>query len=131
MEWRGCWDWLRDPRGRTAGEFTDLLGKISDLSLSSSDDKWVWNLDPSGGFSVSSLTHMVQHKLNAELFSNIQYIWNSWVPRKVNICWWRMLLNRILTHEKLASRGRVLPSLQCLFCDNSLESLDHYLLSCW
>ncbi|GKE03667.1 RNA-directed DNA polymerase, eukaryota, reverse transcriptase zinc-binding domain protein [Tanacetum coccineum] len=34
-----------------------------------------------------------------------KFVWNSWVPRKVNVCAWRVALDRLPTRENLSRRG--------------------------
>lgn len=58
-EWVGKWDWTRLPSGRTTDDLNSLVNILGSLCLSDSPDKWSWNLDPSGSFSVKQLTQQV------------------------------------------------------------------------
>ncbi|PWA60657.1 RNA-directed DNA polymerase, eukaryota, Reverse transcriptase zinc-binding domain protein [Artemisia annua] len=90
----------------------------------------VWSLDDSGVFSVKSLSTCVQDKLFSNNDPNPPFIWNSWVPRKVNVCVWHMALNRLPTRSNLIRHGVLIPSTLCLFCGIDEESQQHCFLSC-
>lgn len=94
------------------------------------EDKWVWSLNDSESFSVKSLCVAIQNKLLNNHISVPNFTWNSWVPRKVNICVWRLALDRLPTRSNLIRRGIQLDSSSCLFCDVHEESRDHCFCSC-
>ncbi|GJY19325.1 F-box domain containing protein [Tanacetum coccineum] len=52
------------------------------------------------------------------------------IPKKVNICVWRASLNRIPTRSNLASRGLILSSTCCPFCDDAWDEIGHCGISC-
>ncbi|GKE10900.1 RNA-directed DNA polymerase, eukaryota, reverse transcriptase zinc-binding domain protein, partial [Tanacetum coccineum] len=58
-------------------------------------------------FTVKSFSHAIQKKLLTIDVSDMarSLSWNSWVPRKVNICAWRVLLDRLPTRANLVHRG--------------------------
>lgn len=56
--------------------------------------------------------------------------WLNWLPIKVCSFAWRVVLGRIPVVENLSRRGlRGLES-GCVFCDHSLEDVDHLLFQC-
>ncbi|GKC01005.1 RNA-directed DNA polymerase, eukaryota, reverse transcriptase zinc-binding domain protein, partial [Tanacetum coccineum] len=58
-------------------------------------------------------------------------VWNTWVPRKVNVCAWRVAMDRLPTRENLLRRGLInLDSSSCFFCGSDVESKEHCFLSC-
>ncbi|GKD24371.1 RNA-directed DNA polymerase, eukaryota, reverse transcriptase zinc-binding domain protein [Tanacetum coccineum] len=57
-------------------------------------------------------------------------LWNSWVPKKVNIFIWRALKGRLPVREELGRRGIDLDSLLCPCCNNAVESCNHSLILC-
>ena len=48
---------------------------------------------------------------------------------KINIFFWVMLQNRILTVDNLIKRGQKIPN-RCILCKNHCESVDHLFLHC-
>ncbi|GKC02546.1 RNA-directed DNA polymerase, eukaryota, reverse transcriptase zinc-binding domain protein [Tanacetum coccineum] len=100
----GNWSWHFTPRGRAIDDLASLASSIGNLSLLMDGmDRW----------------HVGEH-----------HYWNSWIPRKVNICVWRAFLNRLSSRSNLASRGVVLESLTCLFCECVDEDLEHCMIRC-
>ncbi|GKA72137.1 putative reverse transcriptase domain-containing protein [Tanacetum coccineum] len=128
----GVWAWRSPPRGRADSDLHSLEHLFSGLSLQQEkDDVWTWNADISGKFFVKCLSDLVQSKLLTE--SNLEVLelkWNSWVPKKVNICLWRASLNRLPTRSNLTNKGINLDSDQCLFCNDHEKTLDHCLIRC-
>ncbi|GJS09350.1 RNA-directed DNA polymerase, eukaryota, reverse transcriptase zinc-binding domain protein, partial [Tanacetum coccineum] len=57
--------------------------------------------------------------------------WNSWIPRKVNVCVWRASLNRLATRVNLVHRGINISDVACPFCDIEDEDVNHVLISCY
>ncbi|GKB00088.1 putative RNA-directed DNA polymerase, eukaryota, reverse transcriptase zinc-binding domain protein [Tanacetum coccineum] len=92
--WCGKWDWILPPRGRAIGDVIDLVSTIRNLSLSSdSTDRWSWSKDASSIYKVSTLSNTFQPISLADCNLGVHHKWNSWIPRKVNICVWRGSLN--------------------------------------
>ncbi|GKB45132.1 reverse transcriptase domain, reverse transcriptase zinc-binding domain protein [Tanacetum coccineum] len=56
-----------------------------------------------------------------------QLRWNSWIPRKINVCVWRASLDMLPSQVNLIARGVDIPSYLCPFCEAEDESLDHSL----
>ncbi|GKA61680.1 putative RNA-directed DNA polymerase, eukaryota, reverse transcriptase zinc-binding domain protein [Tanacetum coccineum] len=93
-------------------------------------NKWVWSLDSSGSFKVSTLTKRIQNIRLAEFITGDHHLWNSLVPRKVNIYVWRASLNRLPTRVNLDLRGINMASNLCPFCDTCVEDIEHCLINC-
>lgn len=130
-KWGGTWEWRSILRGRTATDFNKLLNIIGQLTLSTGKhDCWRWNLEPSGSLSVWILTKLVQDKLLFGARLDLQFMWNSWVPKKIGICVWRALINRRPTRSKLRSRGVISGSQKCLLCNIEEETMDHLINHC-
>ncbi|PWA45333.1 Endonuclease/exonuclease/phosphatase [Artemisia annua] len=58
-----------------------------------------------GRFSVKSLNSLIQNKLIGGGRIDVPFKWNSWFPRKVNICAWRLTMNRLPTKDNLTRFG--------------------------
>ncbi|PWA45184.1 RNA-directed DNA polymerase, eukaryota, Reverse transcriptase zinc-binding domain protein [Artemisia annua] len=129
--WQFKWVWRKHPSGRASGDLHLLVSLINGLVLESHlDDKWFWSLDNSCVFLVKSLCRAVQDKLFSNNDPDPPFIWNPWVPRKVNVCVWRMALNRLPTRSNLIRHGVSVPLAVCLFSGIDEESQQHCFLSC-
>ena len=128
---QGNWAWTRQPSGRADGDLTKLVTDLNGLTLNESqDDKWEWTLTASRKFLVASLCRAIHLRLNANDVSTPPFNWNSWVPRKVNVCAWRVALDRLPTRLNLCQRVINLPTSVCLFCGLYDESRDHCFFLC-
>ncbi|GJV23279.1 RNA-directed DNA polymerase, eukaryota, reverse transcriptase zinc-binding domain protein [Tanacetum coccineum] len=108
------------------GDLEALINFISNTSLSSNEpDKWSWTRDTSGNFKVKVLVKSIQEVAMSDSIISNNYRWNSWIPRKVNICVWRASLNRLPTRSNLSHRGITLPFSMCPLCDVDLEIIEH------
>ncbi|GKB12598.1 RNA-directed DNA polymerase, eukaryota, partial [Tanacetum coccineum] len=120
--WRAVWDWRINHRGRALDDLTNLSSIIGDLSLSpGTNDKWLWSCDATGVFKVRSITSLIQNKLLEYCKLDNHLLWNSWIPRKVNICVWRASLNRLPSRLNLQNRGVALSSILCPLCEDELS----------
>ncbi|GJY40252.1 RNA-directed DNA polymerase, eukaryota, reverse transcriptase zinc-binding domain protein [Tanacetum coccineum] len=129
--WSGNWSWRCPPRGRALDELSNLVSRIGNLSLDLDRvDKWSWAGETSGVFKVKILSKKIQN-LSLNNFSlGKHHYWNSWIPRKVNICVWRASLDRLPSRANLAIRGIDHSSTSCRFCETELEDIDHSLIRC-
>ncbi|KAL4586442.1 hypothetical protein LXL04_011078 [Taraxacum kok-saghyz] len=101
---------------------------LHDAPLSETEDKWTWQLETHGDFSVKSL----RRKWETENLQELQYKhwWNSWVPIKVNFLGWRAALNRLPVKAELRKRHVQLPDHLCGFCNTEEETCEHLFLQC-
>nr|GEU80515.1 RNA-directed DNA polymerase, eukaryota [Tanacetum cinerariifolium] len=128
--WKGMRAWRIPPRGRALDDIASLTTHIRNFTLSDGDDKWIWKGDASGNFKVSNLALCIQNNLFADNYLGLHHIWNSWIPRKVNLCVWRDSINRLPTILNLIMRGVILNSTSCPFYNTMEESIDHCLITC-
>lgn len=129
--WGGKWAWRSPPRGRLCDDLASLLSLIGSLTLSANnDDKWLWTHDASGIFKVKTLSRRLQDLTRIDHSLGSHHVWNSWIPRKVNICVWRASINRLATRTNLSLRGVSFNSTTCPFCEEFDEDIDHCLIRC-
>ncbi|PWA73977.1 reverse transcriptase domain, Reverse transcriptase zinc-binding domain protein [Artemisia annua] len=77
--WQGKWDWNRQPSGRADGDLTKLVTDLNGFTLDEAqDDRWEWTLTSSRKFTVASLCHAIQLKMNLNDASVPPFTWNSW-----------------------------------------------------
>jgi hypothetical protein len=127
-----AWQW----RWRLWSCEEELLGEcktlLSNISLQhNSTDRWVWRLDPSNGYSVSGVCHLLtsQPVQTAEAVSN--FIWHKQVPLKVSVFVWCLLRNRLLTKDNLFVRGVITHgNNNCVTGCGDIETVQHMFLSC-
>ncbi|GKF03569.1 RNA-directed DNA polymerase, eukaryota, reverse transcriptase zinc-binding domain protein [Tanacetum coccineum] len=60
----------------------------------------------------------------------VRQVWNSWIPRKVNVGVWRAALNRLATRDNLIRRRIVIASGSCPLCGVDDKDMHHILISC-
>nr|GEZ47043.1 RNA-directed DNA polymerase, eukaryota, reverse transcriptase zinc-binding domain protein [Tanacetum cinerariifolium] len=129
--WIANWNWRFCPRGHALDDLSNILLNMGDLVLSNnSSDSWFWDRDSSGSFKVNTLSVGLQDIIFAEDHIGAPHLWNSWIPRKINLCVWRASINRLPTWSNLAFRGLALRSVKRPFCDIDEEVLDHCILKC-
>nr|GEZ80533.1 hypothetical protein [Tanacetum cinerariifolium] len=127
----GVWDWRIPIHGRAMDDLSRLIDLIGNNSFSSTfdgTDKWVWSGDGFGILKVKVLSQLIQNSLFSDCVIGEHHVWNSWIPRKVNVYVWRASLNRLPTRLNLAVRGVMLPSMVCPFYDDDSEDIDHCLI---
>nr|GEV07491.1 kinase-interacting protein 1-like [Tanacetum cinerariifolium] len=89
--WVGNWSWISPLRGRENDDLASLVSYIGCLHLNMDGaNKWVWSLDTSGSFKISTLTKRIQNVQLAEFITGDHHLWDSLVPRKN---WGNMIVN--------------------------------------
>lgn len=143
-EWRGEileWNlnWQRIFFSWEVAELDELTNLLQSVTISRvTDDTWVWFVDNSMQFSSFSAYRILQSKFGSSVTNSgedgfsFKHFWKSKVPKKVLAFCWQMLLARIPTKSNLLTRNVLQggQNLLCVFCDESLESVQHLFLSC-
>ncbi|GJV84912.1 RNA-directed DNA polymerase, eukaryota, reverse transcriptase zinc-binding domain protein [Tanacetum coccineum] len=119
----------RVPRGGIEeDQVTRLRNSLTNVILSQSLDRWVWNLESSGDFSVKSARSFIDDTLLPK--TDVPTRWVKVVPIKINIFAWKVSLDKLPTRLNLSLRGVDIPSIICPLCSISVESTSHLLFSC-
>nr|GFB05183.1 RNA-directed DNA polymerase, eukaryota [Tanacetum cinerariifolium] len=92
------------------------------------EDRWVWNLDNSGLFTVSSLRKKIGAKRLARVAEATR--WIKFVPIKVNVLSWKVMIYALPTRLNISRRGIGIPSIYCPICDCGVKSTDHLFFRC-
>ncbi|KAJ9557765.1 hypothetical protein OSB04_012379, partial [Centaurea solstitialis] len=125
--WR--WSWINTTVvERHADKVEELENLLKHVVLQDGVDKWSWDGDPSGEYTVSSLRGIIDSLSNPS--GETLCFWNNWMPPRVNCFVWRLLLNRIPTRTNLSKRGINTPSISCPLCNLEEESVDHLFCTC-
>ncbi|KAL5547790.1 hypothetical protein UlMin_003021 [Ulmus minor] len=106
----------------------------SSLSLA---DSYCWHFDNKGLYSVKSAYKLALHTdrvheptpSSSQLPSLWNYLWQSTIPPKVKIFWWRALHNIIPTSWNL-NVHHVPADLKCSLCGSGFETTVHSLFLC-
>lgn len=96
--------WRRSIKGGVESQQLNiLLALLSNIQLHSIPDKWEWDLDPSGLFSVRSTRRRIDDE---RLPSGLRPTrWNHFLSKKINILFWRVLLDRIPVKVRFGGKG--------------------------
>nr|GEV88051.1 hypothetical protein [Tanacetum cinerariifolium] len=117
------------PRGGLEmNKFVDLHAKLENIVLTDQDDSWSWTLDPSGFF-VASVRHLIDSK-TLDTSPNATR-WIRYIPIKLNIFVWRLMLNKLPSRVNLDRRGIDVDSVLCPTCQVDVETINHIFFSCY
>ena len=129
--WIGSWDWRSDLRGRSIGSLNDMEAFLSNNQFNvSGQDKWIWSGDKHSVFSVNQMVNLLKASHQGREDGVFRWFWCNLIPIKTNIFLWRFLRDALLTRLNLNKRGISLTYLNCIFCNNNEESLDHCFFTC-
>ncbi|GJR83314.1 RNA-directed DNA polymerase, eukaryota [Tanacetum coccineum] len=119
----------REPRGGIEEDQLRLLKDcLGQFILPQSKDRWVWNLDSAGEFSVKSARTFIDNYLLPKL--EVPTRWIKVVPIKINIFAWKVCLDKLPTRLNLSLRRVEIPFVLYPLCSIALESFSHLLFSC-
>ncbi|GKD82433.1 RNA-directed DNA polymerase, eukaryota, reverse transcriptase zinc-binding domain protein, partial [Tanacetum coccineum] len=119
----------RDPRGGVEkSQLEELTVAIQAVSLTSTRDRWVWALNGSGDFSVSSIRNLIDSRVLPK--GDLKTKWIRHVPIKVNIFAWKVMTNSLPTRFNISRRGIDIDSISCVNCEAGVETTNHIFFSC-
>lgn len=124
------WNWRHEPAVGSLLHLQNLTNKLVDANLSLSDtaDDWKWCLNPSSGFTVSSLRSALDDFLLGN--SGIKTRWNKLIPIKLNILRWRLERKRLPTLKNLSSIRVNVQHQTCALYGRGCDFEDHILWHC-
>ncbi|GJT58123.1 ribonuclease H-like domain-containing protein [Tanacetum coccineum] len=123
------WSYRREPGGGIEEEQQNMLfSKISGVILPNMRDRWIWSLEASGDFSVTTARHLIDDHLLPK--GDVPTRWVKAVPIKINVFAWRVCLDKLPTRLNLSLRGIEISSIMCPLCNSSVESASHLFFSC-
>ncbi|GJT84525.1 RNA-directed DNA polymerase, eukaryota, reverse transcriptase zinc-binding domain protein [Tanacetum coccineum] len=119
----------RAPRGGAEQtQFQLLKEKVEGYVLVNKNDRWVWSLEGSGDFSVSSVRKLIDGVTLPEVSSMTR--WIKAVPIKVNVHTWKVKLDCLPTRLNISRRGMDIDSILCPMCGKAVESTRHIFFTC-
>nr|GEZ07720.1 RNA-directed DNA polymerase, eukaryota [Tanacetum cinerariifolium] len=120
-------DWM--PRSGIEFEQWDhLLDSLEGVMLNPSEDRWSWDLNGSGEFSVASARRYIDNNRLPDISSKTR--WIKEVHIKVNVYAWKVRINGLPTRWNILRRGIDIPSILCPQCETSVESSKHLFFNC-
>nr|GFB12980.1 RNA-directed DNA polymerase, eukaryota [Tanacetum cinerariifolium] len=87
------------------------------------EDRWSWDLNGSGEFSVASARRYIDNNRLPDISSKTR--WIKEVPIKVNVHAWKVRVNGLPTRWNISHRGIDIPSILCPLCEMGVESSKH------
>ncbi|GJS86421.1 hypothetical protein Tco_0769057 [Tanacetum coccineum] len=112
--WVGNWDWRLPLRGRSVDNLNNMIPSlILPPLVDDSNDSWKWVLSPKGIFTVKYLSRFIDKKLDTSLPNEKIMHWNPWLPKKVNIFIWQVVLDQLPHLENLLARDVLVDSDLC------------------
>ncbi|GJR90742.1 RNA-directed DNA polymerase, eukaryota, reverse transcriptase zinc-binding domain protein [Tanacetum coccineum] len=118
----------RPMAGIEESQLLELTQLLSSVILSSANDRWNWNLDGHGVFSVKSAREEIDSHLLVTSSSSTR--WSKVIPIKLNVFVWRMFLDKLPTRSNLSNRGLDIPCTLCPICANVVETRNHLFFGC-
>nr|GEU36328.1 RNA-directed DNA polymerase, eukaryota, reverse transcriptase zinc-binding domain protein [Tanacetum cinerariifolium] len=119
----------RVPRGGIELEqFINLKALVQNVILDPMEDRWKWDLESSGDFSVASIRKRIDGITLLEVNSKSR--WIKYVPIKVNVHAWKVKNDALPSRFNILRRGIVINSIMCDICHNWVETVTHLFFSC-
>nr|GEU61210.1 hypothetical protein [Tanacetum cinerariifolium] len=102
-----CVGWNKVMLDKEDGEIHGSKGgfDVSDIS-SANSGVWVFLVKCCSNLNRFGIDlNEIMKKMLVSYVDSPKFVWNSWVPRKVNVCAWRVALDRLPTRKNLSHRG--------------------------
>lgn len=123
------WKWKNNVWSQAAvNELVEFYNLGIHVHLNEDQDCWVWKDEESKVFSVRAVRNSMRSKETVQCDAIFQ--WNKILPVKVNIFGWRLWLNKLPSKVALMLRGINIDSVECPFCGEYEETMDHLLTGC-
>ncbi|GJT34500.1 RNA-directed DNA polymerase, eukaryota [Tanacetum coccineum] len=108
----------RIPRGGIEqNQFDSLVELVRSVTIVPSADRWNWNLESTGIFSVAS----ARRRIDEICLPNIgeETRWVKCVPIKINVLAWKIKTDALPTRFNISRRGIDIQDMSCPICDNA------------
>nr|GEU40815.1 RNA-directed DNA polymerase, eukaryota, reverse transcriptase zinc-binding domain protein [Tanacetum cinerariifolium] len=118
-----------NPRGGCEQEqFEKVKELMKEVSLAPMFDRWTWELENTGDFSVASVCKLIDAKMLPIMENKTR--WINYVPIKVNIHAWKVMTDSLPTRYNISRRGICIDSILCANFDTGVETTSHLFFSC-
>nr|GEY47068.1 RNA-directed DNA polymerase, eukaryota, reverse transcriptase zinc-binding domain protein [Tanacetum cinerariifolium] len=109
-------------------QFNELSDMLQSVSLMPYSDRWVWSLEGSGEFSVTSIQNIIDDNRLSTV--DTRTLWIKYVPIKVNVLAWKIKIEALLRRFNISRRGIDIDSILCPIYECGVESARHVFFSC-
>ncbi|GKB62176.1 RNA-directed DNA polymerase, eukaryota, reverse transcriptase zinc-binding domain protein [Tanacetum coccineum] len=126
----GVWSfqWRREVTGRSSDLLARLMDDLNQIMRLEGEDTFCWNIGSTGLFTVGATRNHIDDLMLPTM--DLQTRWYKILPRKVNILFWRLRLDRLPHRLNLSRRGLDITSIMCPVCSNEVESNKHLFFYC-
>ncbi|GJU86800.1 RNA-directed DNA polymerase, eukaryota, reverse transcriptase zinc-binding domain protein [Tanacetum coccineum] len=119
----------RYPRGGVEfsqfGEFSALMHQVIHAPMA---DRWMWTRNSSGEFTVASVRQFIDDKIC--IGGDHKTTWIRFIPNKVNIHAWKVMLNALPIKFNISRRGIQIDSIICVNCGIGVKTTNHLFFTC-
>ncbi|XP_015960972.1 uncharacterized protein LOC107484934 [Arachis duranensis] len=135
LEWIWSFQWRRQLFQWELELLNQLHERLRLVKLvTEREDRVVWKFDRTGIFSTKSFVQVMQDAVLPEEVTSYSFtsaIWRGFVPPRVELFSWFVLIERVNTKERLCRLGVINPlDNLCALCGKSIESAFHLFLGC-
>ncbi|GJX64794.1 RNA-directed DNA polymerase, eukaryota [Tanacetum coccineum] len=109
-------------------QFNELSDMLQSVSLMPYSDRWVWSLEGSREFSVTSIRKIIDDNRLSTV--DTKTLWIKCVPIKVNVCAWKIKIDALPTRFNISRRCIDIDSILCPIRECGVESARHVFFSC-
>ena len=109
-------------------QFSQLNLLMDSVTLSPSEDRWIWDINGDGDFCVKEARRLLDDFFLPK--SEIPTRWVKLVPVKINVFAWRVWLDRLPTRMNLIRRNVQVASSLCPVCLHDHEDISHLMFRC-
>ncbi|GJX53043.1 RNA-directed DNA polymerase, eukaryota [Tanacetum coccineum] len=118
-----------EARSRTEeSQYNALLEILQGVILGPTADRFRWELENDGEFSVASVRKLIDDVRFQEIGESTK--WLKTVPIKVNVTAWRIKTESLQTRFNLSRRGIDIGSIMCPLCSSGVETTSHLFFQC-
>ncbi|XP_039050464.1 uncharacterized protein LOC120191616 [Hibiscus syriacus] len=112
-------------------QLVGLLGKLNDIKLNEYlEDCLLWDGVGEGLYSVKACTTSIS-SVDEDPFIWSKCVWQGLVPPRVEVFLWQVSLNKLAIRVELKKMGIPIgEDIQCPFCNQAEESVQHLFISC-
>nr|GEY22961.1 RNA-directed DNA polymerase, eukaryota [Tanacetum cinerariifolium] len=109
-------------------QMKELTVAMQSVILTSIRDRWVWSLNGSGEYSVSSVRNLIDSTLLPKGDNKTK--WIRYVSIKVNTLAWKVMTNSLSTRFNISRCGIEIDSISCVNCRLGVETTNHLFFTC-
>ncbi|GKD16732.1 RNA-directed DNA polymerase, eukaryota, reverse transcriptase zinc-binding domain protein, partial [Tanacetum coccineum] len=114
--------------GTEESQYNALLEILQGVILGPTADRFRWELENDGEFSVASVRKLIDDVRFQEIGESTK--WLKTVPIKVNVTAWRIKTESLQTRFNLSRRGIDIGSIMCPLCSSGVETTSHLFFQC-